>query len=69
MNFVKINYGLSPDAFGWIAEEAAPLGLELGGRIPLRMTRVDRLLLGAEWPFKSTGAARSLIGVPGNSAN
>ncbi len=41
VDLVKIYYRLTPDAFGWVADEADRLGLALGGHLPLRMTALE----------------------------
>lgn len=49
--------------------ELSSFQIHYGPEFMAEMVGVDRLLLGTEWPFKSTGAARSLIEVPGTSAS
>lgn len=41
VDVIKVYYRLSPEAFGWIVEEATKLGLDVGGHLPLRMTALD----------------------------
>jgi len=38
---IKTYFRLSPEAFGWIADEAGRQGLDVGGHIPLRMTAAE----------------------------
>lgn len=38
---IKTYFRLSPEAFGWIADEAGLQGVDVGGHIPLRMTAAE----------------------------
>lgn len=38
LQWIKTYFRLSPEAFGWVADEAAKVGMRTGGHIPLRMT-------------------------------
>ncbi|MGQ0735534.1 MAG: amidohydrolase family protein [Acidobacteriota bacterium] len=40
-DLIKIYFRLSPDAFGWLMDEASKQGLAVGGHIPLRMTATE----------------------------
>lgn len=41
VEWIKLYYRLSPEAFGWIVDEASKLGLRTGGHLPLRMTAIE----------------------------
>lgn len=41
VDLIKIYTRLSPEAFGWIIDEARKLDLDAGGHIPLRMTATE----------------------------
>ena len=41
VDLIKIYYRLSPEAFGWLMDEATKQGLDVGGHIPIRITATD----------------------------
>jgi hypothetical protein len=41
VDLVKTYYRLSPEAFGWVVDEANRLGIAAGGHLPLQMTAAD----------------------------
>ncbi len=41
VDVIKIYFRLSPEAFGWLMDEARIQGLDVGGHIPLRLTATD----------------------------
>lgn len=41
VDFIKIYYRLSPEAIGWILDEAQKVDLAVGGHIPIRMTSIE----------------------------
>ena len=65
-DLVKIYYRLTPEHLGWVMDEAATLGLDVAGHIPLRVATAEASAAG----LRSIEHARDLLfdGHPGGAA-
>ncbi|MGE0555534.1 MAG: amidohydrolase family protein [Gemmatimonadales bacterium] len=41
LDYIKVYYRLTPEAFGWVMDEAKAVGIAVGGHIPIRMSAAE----------------------------
>ena len=56
-DLLKVYYRMSPETFGWIADEAEHRGLDVAGHLPMRMTTAEAAAAG----LRSVEHARDLL--------